>query len=193
MSRFRQLFFREAHVCPWWLAYTFDNPARRLLHDPAQLFGPYLREGMTALDIGCGMGYFSIAMAKLVGDRGAVVAVDIQQKMLDVMLRRADSAGVARRIRPHLAADNDIGVAGPVDFALTFWMVHEVPDIPRFFAQVRRALKPGGALFLAEPMMHVPAQRFAEIVETAKNAGFRAEALPKVRFSRAALLRNGPA
>ena len=51
------------------------------------------------LDVGCGMGLFSLAMAKLVGDQGQVIAVDLQQKMLDVLRRRAEKAGVADRIQ----------------------------------------------------------------------------------------------
>ena len=56
-------------VCPCWMCYTFDNPLRRLVHDPRKIVGPYLREGMTALDVGCGIGYFAIGMAKIVGPR----------------------------------------------------------------------------------------------------------------------------
>ena len=71
------------HVCPWWLCYSFDNPLRRLIHNPQRILSPYIKQGMTVLDAGCGMGYFSIGMAKMVGDSGKVIAVDLQQKMLD--------------------------------------------------------------------------------------------------------------
>lgn len=74
----------DKHICPWWLAYTFDNPLRRYFHDPQAILMPYLREGMTAIDLGCGMGYFSRAMAKIVGDAGKVISVDLQTKMLDI-------------------------------------------------------------------------------------------------------------
>ena len=90
------------HVCPWWLAYTFDNPVRKLIHNPRRIFGDHIKEGMTVMDVGCGMGYFSIGMAKLVGAAGKVIAVDLQQKMLDVMHRRARRSGVADRIMPCL-------------------------------------------------------------------------------------------
>src|SRR5574341_1266039 len=83
-----------SHVCPWWLAYTFDNPLRRLAHDAGKILSPYLREGMTAVDLGCGMGYFSIAMAGIVGNQGTVISVDIQKEMLAVLRRRAEKAGV---------------------------------------------------------------------------------------------------
>ncbi len=85
----RELVLRDKRICPWWLAYSFDNPLRRYLHDPRKIVAPYLREGMIAIDIGCGMGYFSSGMAKIVGDAGKVIAVDVQQEMLDITLKRA--------------------------------------------------------------------------------------------------------
>jgi 2-polyprenyl-3-methyl-5-hydroxy-6-metoxy-1,4-benzoquinol methylase len=87
------------HICPWWGGYFIDNPLRRLIHDLQTILGPYVKPGMTVLDVGCGMGFFSIGMARMVGDEGRVIAVDLQQKMLDVLWRRAQRAGVADRIR----------------------------------------------------------------------------------------------
>ena len=89
-----QLSATHHRVCPWWMAYTFDNPLRRLFHNPAKIFDGLVEEAMTVIDVGCGMGYFSIGMAKLVGACGKVIAVDLQQKMLEIMLRRARRAGV---------------------------------------------------------------------------------------------------
>jgi len=50
-------------VCPWWLGYLLASPLRRLLQDPAAIVGPYVREGMTVLEPGPGMGFFTLAMA----------------------------------------------------------------------------------------------------------------------------------
>lgn len=182
------LLLMEGHVCPWWLVYTFDNPLRRLVHDPSALLAGLVREGMTVADIGCGRGYFSIALARMVGDGGAVIAVDVQQKMLDMMMKRAHRAGVAQRIRPVLAAPDDIGVRGPVDFVLAFWMAHEVENAGPFFAQAFSALKAQGKMLVAEPKMHVSRRRFREILQAARDAGFRDSDAPPVRLSRAVLL-----
>ncbi len=65
-------------VCPWWLGYLLVSPLRRLFQDPTEIVRPYAGEGMTVLDVGCGMGFFSLPMARLVGDRGRVVCVDLQ-------------------------------------------------------------------------------------------------------------------
>lgn len=176
------------HVCPWWLAYTFDNPARRLFHKPERILGPYLKEGMTALDAGCGLGYFSLGMARLVGERGRVISVDIQQKMLDGLMRRARRAGVANIIDARLCEPDNIGVEEQVDFALAFWMVHETPDARNFFAQLRAVVKPGGALLVTEPVFHVGRAAFEMEIEKAESAGFTLKDRPGIAFSHAALL-----
>lgn len=189
MSKFiDKLLSRDQHLCPWWMAWTFDNPLRKWLHDPQKILGAYVAEGMTAADIGCGMGYFSVAMAKLAGPSGRVVSVDLQQKMLEFLMRRAARAGVAERIETVTAAEDDIRLTGTVDFVLAFWMVHEVKDIPRFFGQVAGVLKPGGKMLYAEPRLHVTQKRFDEILGHAKAAGFTVSAGPKVGMSRSVIL-----
>jgi 2-polyprenyl-3-methyl-5-hydroxy-6-metoxy-1,4-benzoquinol methylase len=80
-----KLFSRDDHVCPWWMAWTFDNPLRKLYQDPERILGSFVRDGMTVADIGCGMGYFSVAMAKMVGPGGRVLSVDLQEKMLQYL------------------------------------------------------------------------------------------------------------
>jgi hypothetical protein len=51
------------HVCPWWLGYTFILPIRKYQHNPEQILGPHIKEGMTIMDYGSAMGYFSIPLA----------------------------------------------------------------------------------------------------------------------------------
>ena len=142
---------------------------------------------MTAIDFGCGMGYFSIAMAKMVGEAGRIIAVDLQQQMLDVMQRRAQKAGVAERITPVLCNNREIGVAIPADFILAFWMVHETLDAETFLKQVHTILKNSGRLLLAEPKMHVSLPEFNQITAVAHRTGFQETTMPAIRFSHSAL------
>jgi ubiquinone/menaquinone biosynthesis C-methylase UbiE len=182
-------FFSEKdRVCPWWLIWTFDNPLRRIVQDPGAIVGPLVREGMIVADIGCGGGYFSIPLAKMVGGKGAVIAVDLQEKILGILTRRARTAGVADRIRCQHAHEDDIMVREPVDFVLAFWMVHEVKDVPRFFNQVCGVLKQGGTILYVEPRLHVSRVRFGEILECARHAGFQVRDSQPVWFSSSALL-----
>ena len=179
-------------VCTWWMAYTFDNPLRRLLHKPQNVLGNYVKEGMTVMDLGCGMGHFSIGMAELVGSTGKVIAVDLQQKMLDIMYKRAQRAGLADRIFPDLGRADDIGVEEPADFILAFWMVHEVPAQKKFFKHLKTLLVTDGRILIAEPKMHVTAEDFKKTINIAQSCGLQCSENPDIRLSRAALLAPGP-
>jgi len=185
---FTCLFVRERHVCPWWLCFTFDNLVRKLFHNPENILAPYVHEGDTVLDVGPGMGYFSIPLARMVGDRGKVIAADVQAPMLATLQKRAKKAGLEGRIVPHLCEEASIGVREPIDFALAFWMVHEVPDRIKFFHEVRFLLKPGARLLIAEPTIHVTRRMFEETLKRAGEAGFAVTGNPKIFMSRTALL-----
>lgn len=176
------------HVCPWWGGYFIDNPLRRLLHDPGKILGPYVKPGMTVMDIGCGMGFCSIAMARMVGNEGKVIAVDLQQKMLDVLAKRAKKAGVAERIETHRCEADSLGVDTAVDFVLAFMMVHEVPNARRLLTEVHAYLKLKGKLLIAEPRFHVSGRAFQATVTVAEEVGLHLAEEPRVRWCRAAVL-----
>ena len=178
-------------VCPWWLCYSFDNPLRRLFHDPEPLLTPYVKPGMTAVDIGCGMGYFTIPLARLTGPGGKVIAIDLQQRMLDALMRRGAKAGIASRIIPHRCQKESLGIEGPADFALAFWMAHEVPDKPRFFREIFVFLKQGGRLLLVEPKYHVALPSLERTLAVCREVGFRLLDEPVVALSRAVLMGKG--
>jgi len=187
MTLFKKLLLLNEHTCPWWLAYTFDNRVRRLFHDTEKILGPYVKEGMTVIDIGCGMGYFSIGLAKMVGEKGLVISVDFQQNMLNVLGKRAKRADVDHRIKLHRCEPESIGINQNVDFALTFWMVHEIPRRKEFFEQIFSILKRTGKYLLVEPKVHVSHARFGETIKDSMQKGFKMLDNPQISLSRAAL------
>ncbi len=178
------------HVCPWWLAYTFDHRFRNRLHPPRKILGPYLREGVTALDLGCGMGFFSLAMARMVGCRGQVLSVDLQPEMLAKTAGRAESSGLLGVVRTLLLEGDYLSLPCAIDFALAFWMAHEARDLPLLLGRIHHYLKPGGRLLLAEPIVHVSRKRFALESMLTMETGLRLEAEPLVRLSRAAVFQK---
>jgi ubiquinone/menaquinone biosynthesis C-methylase UbiE len=187
---FQKLILRGGHVCPWWLAYTFDNPVRRLLHRPEDLFRGLVAPGQTAVDVGCGMGHFTLGLARMVGAEGRVVAVDLQEKMLERVRRRAERLGVLGRIRLHRCGENALGVAERADFVVASWMVHEVPDRAAFLREVAAFMKPGARLFVAEPLGHVKAEELESTVALAAEAGLEVESRPRMAVSRAVVFRK---
>lgn len=182
------LFIRDRHVCPWWLCFTFDNLIRKLFHNPENILAPYVREGDTVLDVGPGMGYFSIPLARMVGDKGKVIAADVQAPMLAALRKRVQKQGLEGRIVLHLCKPDSIGIRDPIDFALAFWMVHEVPDRNKFFHEIRLLLKPTGKLMLAEPTIHVTRPMFEDTLKRAEEVGFVVTENPKISMSRTAVL-----
>ena len=179
------------HVCPWWIGYLLASPLRRFSQDPVAILAPYVREGMTVLEPGPAMGFFTLELARRVGPSGRVVAIDVQPKMLATLRRRLDKRGLGARVDARLAAAESLGVAdlsGAVDFALAFAVVHELPSVESFFAEIAGAVKPGASVLLAEPRGHVSVPAFEAELKTASAAGLDVTARPTVPRSHAAIL-----
>jgi SAM-dependent methyltransferase len=187
MRYLRRLLLMEKHTCPWWLAYSWDHRLRTFIHDPGRIILPHVSVGDRVLDLGCGMGFFSLAMAGFVGGTGKVYALDIQQKMLDVLMKRAGARNLDRRIVPIFSNGRDLAVPEPVDFILSFWMLHEVDGKADLVRGLYEILRESGYFLLVEPKIHTPADTFQEETALCRDAGFMLIDYPDVRMSRAAL------
>lgn len=178
----------SSRICSWKIAFALDNPIRRIIHNPQKILGGYIEPGQTVLDLGCGPGTFSLAMAKMVGESGKVIAVDVQEEMLQIVREKAARQGLESRIVTHKSGPDRIGISEKVDFALAFYMVHEVPDAEALLKEIASVLKPKGKLLIVEPKMHVSAAAFEKTIAIARQAGLRPIPEPKIRFSRSKLL-----
>lgn len=139
------------------------------------------------------MGFLTLDLARLVGGSGRVVAVDIQQKMLDGLKRRAIKAGCIDRIDARLASAESMGIedlAGTVDFTVACAAVHEFPGAPAFFQQAAAASKSNARLLLLEPKGHVEAADFESELQAAFAEGFQLVDRPTIRSNHAALLKK---
>lgn len=159
--------------------------------DPVKIVSPYVREGMTVLEPGPGMGFFTLPLARLVGQSGRVIAFDVQPRMIASLKRRAAKAHLLDRIDARVTSADTMEISaleGEIDFTLAFAMVHEFPDAGKFFAEVARASKVGGQVLLAEPSGHVDDQDFAAELAAASTVGFALKDRPSIPRSSAALL-----
>ena len=110
----------------------------------------HLRPGMVVADIGAGSGYYSVRMAKHVSPGGRVLAVDIQQEMLDLVRQNAAAAHVTD-IELVLGSESDPALpSGVLDVAIMVDVYHELSRPQRILQHVRQALKPDGRLVLLE-------------------------------------------
>jgi ubiquinone/menaquinone biosynthesis C-methylase UbiE len=166
-------------VCPHQIAFFLDNWVRRLIQPPAKIVGPYIQKGNTVIDMGCGPGYFTIDMAKMVGSEGRVIAVDIQVKMLERVRKKAQKYAVAERIDFYKADDTHIRLNQKADFILAFYMIHEVPDMTHMLKELKSLLNIGGKILAVEPRMHVNKAGFNRMLDRAEEIGLKAVDLPK--------------
>src|SRR4030042_5712882 len=119
---------RKNHVCPVERAGILDFRIRRWLQDPQKILRPYIKEGMTVLDICCGPGFFSIDTAQMVGRAGHVIASDLQKGMLQKLREKIQGTELEERITLHKCEKDKVGMSVNVDFVLAFYVVPEVPN-----------------------------------------------------------------
>jgi ubiquinone/menaquinone biosynthesis C-methylase UbiE len=178
-------------VCPVELAHSLDNRMRRWLQNPEKILAPYIKEGMTVLDIGCGPGFFSIEMANMVGKNGKVLSADLQEGMLQKLGSKIKGTELEERITLVKCDKDKINVQERVDFILAFYMVHEIPDKNSFFKELKNVLNEKGQFLLVEPkLFHVSLKEFELTTQVAENNGFKIYQGPKFPFSWSAILKN---
>jgi ubiquinone/menaquinone biosynthesis C-methylase UbiE len=185
----RKLLLMDKHVCPSEFYSTLDIGLRKYIHDANKMFLPYLKAGQSAADIGCGPGFFSVGLAKIVGESGKVVACDIQQSGLDILTRKIKGTPLERTISVHHSTIQSIGLIAKFDFILNFWMFHEVDDKDHFMTEIHTLMKPESFYMIVEPRFHVPRKAFQKEVEIALNAGLKPVYHPKIWMSRSVVFK----
>lgn len=175
-------------VCPVEIAGSLDNSIRRFLQNPQKILSPYIKKGMTVLDMGCGPGFFTIEIAKLLNGSGKVIAADLQDGMLEKVRQKIRGTELEQRIELHRCQSTTIGVDEKVDFVLAFYVVHEVPDQDKLFQEFKSILNSDGKILIVEPNFHVNRKSFETMLEIASNIGFEIIDRPKFFLNRAVLL-----
>jgi 2-polyprenyl-3-methyl-5-hydroxy-6-metoxy-1,4-benzoquinol methylase len=147
---------------------------RKFSHNPRKILGAHIKEGMNILDFGCAMGYFSLPLARMTGVKGNVYCTDIQEKMLEKLQKRADKAGLGQIIKTRLVGKTykTDELQNQIDFAMLFFVAHEVSDQVNLFKDLFKMIKPGGKVLFAEPKGHVTTDDFENSLQLAKSAGF---------------------
>ena len=177
-------------VCPVERADSLDSRLRRWFQDPQKLLRPYLSEGMTVLDLGCGPGFFTLDIADLVGETGRVIASDLQDGMLQKIRNKINNTEYADRISLHQCSEFKIGLSARVDFVLAFYMVHEVPSQESLFTELYPMLKNNGRLLIVEPPVHVSKKAFEAMIQKATAVGFEPVERPRVFLSKTILMKK---
>jgi len=172
-------------VCPVWVGYLLASPIRKIFQNPIKILRPYVDKGMRVLDIGCAMGFFSLPLAQMVGSNGKVICVDVQEKMIKSLEKRAQKKGLSHKIETYLCHNDALGLSHikeSIDFALASAVVHEAPDASNFFSEIYETIKPKG---------HVSEKDFEATVSVAVQNGFKVVDSPQIARSRVVLLEKG--
>jgi ubiquinone/menaquinone biosynthesis C-methylase UbiE len=135
-------------------------------------------------------GFFTLAMAGLVGNQ-TVIAADLQEGMLQKLGNKIRGTELDKRISLHKCEADRLGLEEKLDFALAFYMVHEVPEKICLFKEIFELLKPGARFLMVEPkLFHVSEMEFRNTVNNAITVGFAAYDGPGMPFSWSVILRK---
>ena len=180
---------KERMVCPMRVARLLDSKFRRLFHNPNKILKPYIKKNITALDIGCGPGFFSIEIAELLEGTGKVISADMQAGMLEIIKRKILGKSIEKNIILHKCTPVSINVKESVDFVLMFYMVHEVPNKENLFNEVLPLINKNGLIMIVEPGL-VSKNEFNGIINYIKNKGFDVYDKLKIPLSKGIVLRK---
>jgi ubiquinone/menaquinone biosynthesis C-methylase UbiE len=181
---------KSTRVCPVEEADKLDTRMRRWMQNPKRILSPYIEEGMTVLDFGCGPGFFSVGLAQMVGESGRVIAADLQEGMLQKLKDKIKGTELENRITLHKCEEHKIGISENVDFVLAFYIVHEVVNKEGLFTELENILKPNGQVLIVEPPFHVSKNAFEETIKKAITAGLAEAKKPKILFNKAVVLKK---
>ncbi len=166
---------RHAHrrPMPHWFAPVIDNPLRRLMHSPDRVAAALgIEEGMRVLEVGPGHGSYTLATARRIGESGKLVAVDIQEEIVERLKRRAQKEGITN-LEVHLADVHALPFDdGAFDLVYMITVIGEIPDPVRAMREFHRVLVPGGRLALTERILDPDYPLTKTLIAWAGEAGF---------------------
>lgn len=145
--------FRTMTRAAWLKQYLamLERPERAEFQKPEQVMQALaFREGERVADIGAGSGYFTIPVARAVGDEGVVWAIDIRQEMLDYIRERLEAEGLENVRLMRVEPDDPQLPNGKVDTILMVDMIHYVKDKAAYISRAKEGLAPGGRMVVID-------------------------------------------
>lgn len=164
--------------------FYFDDRERRKWQNPERTLAEIgLKSASTFIDVGCGEGFFAIPAAKMVGDKGRVYALDVDEQAIGALQKKADEQGLTNLSTRVGAAEEVVFCESCADFVFFGIVLHDFQVVSRVLENAKRMLRPGGLLvdldWKKEPMQFGPplSVRFSETRAAGllEKAGFKVE------------------
>ena len=144
---------------------------------------------MTVLDLGCGTGYFTLEIAKLLENKGKVIAADVQKGMLDFLKIKLRTSDLHDVIQIHNNQDTALGLTEKVDFIFAFYSFHEMKYMDNIIIDIKNILKPETRVLISEQIFHVSRNQFDTIIHKMENTGLEICERPKIFLSRTVIMK----
>ena len=178
----------KSHLHSVEKAGALEGRIRLLLQNPGKILKGYIHPGMTVLDLGCGTGYFTLEIAKLLENRGKVIAVDVQVGMLDRLKQKLENSEFRNQIQIHNNRENTLSLTDRIDFILAFYSFHEMKYIDSIIYELQKSIKQETKILISEQKFHVSKHSFNTIVQKLENIGFEIYKRPKIFLSRTVIM-----
>lgn len=178
------------HLHPLENAGVLESRVRRLLQNPKRILKKYIRQGMTVLDLGCGTGFFTLEIAKLLDGKGKVIAIDVQEGMLEILKNKLKDSELKQHIQILNNQEQNLGFTEKVDFVLAFYSFHEMKYIDQIIQSLKEVAKSETKILISEQKVHVSKDIFETIVSKMTNNGFIVCERPRIFFSRSIVMKR---
>lgn len=181
--------FPNTHLHPLENAKALESRLRFFLQNPEKILKRYIKSGMTVLDLGCGTGYFTLEIAKLLDNKGKVIASDVQKGMLEILKQKLRNSEVHKQIQIYNGQENTLGLTEKVDFIFAFYSFHEMKYIDNIICELTKIVKPETKILISEQKFHVSKNTFKTIIQKMENSGFEICERPKIFLSRTVIMK----
>jgi len=179
----------RTHLHPLEKAGALESRFRLLLQNPGRILKKHIHPGMIVLDLGCGTGYFTVEIAKLLKKEGKVIAADVQKGMLDILINKVSDSELQNQIQIHNNRENTLNLTEKVDFIFAFYSFHEMKYLDSIINELQNVIMADTKIFISEQKFHVSKYTFNTIVQKMENIGFEIYKRPRIFLSRTVIMK----
>jgi len=178
----------DIHLHPVENASALEGRFRRLLQNPGRILKKYIRQGMTVIDLGCGTGFFTLEIAELLDGKGKVIAIDVQEGMLEILKQKLKNSELKQYIQILNNPAQSLGFTEKADFILAFYSFHEMKYMDHIIQALKEIMNQKAKILISEQKGHVSEEMFESIVNNMINNGFTVYERPKIFLSRSVVM-----